>query len=224
MPLYPINAARLNRTLEELGRFGETPHGMNRLAFSPADIAGRAYAMDLMRRAGLETRIDPAGNIIGRKAGSDSSLPPIAMGSHTDTVPLGGKYDGALGVMGAVEVVQSLADHGHTTRHPLEVMIFTNEEGTRYHRWLIGSRAMAGLLENEDLDALDDEGVSLSSRMADIGGDLARADAAARRRGTWRPTSNCTSSRAPTCTAGAPTSEWLPASPAGQCSKWTSKG
>ena len=183
MPLYPINAARLNRTLEELGRFGETPHGMNRLAFSPADIAGRAYAMDLMRRAGLETRIDPAGNIIGRKAGSDSSLPPIAMGSHTDTVPLGGKYDGALGVMGAVEVVQSLADHSHTTRHPLEVMIFTNEEGTRYHRWLIGSRAMAGLLENEDLDALDDEGVSLSSRMADIGGDLARADAAARRQG-----------------------------------------
>ena len=183
MPLYPINAARLNRTLEELGRFGETPHGMNRLAFSPADIAGRAYAMDLMRRAGLETRIDPAGNIIGRRAGSDSSLPPIAMGSHTDTVPLGGKYDGALGVMGAVEVVQSLADHGHTTRHPLEVMIFTNEEGTRYHRWLIGSRAMAGLLENEDLDALDDEGVSLSSRMADIGGDLARADAAARRQG-----------------------------------------
>ena len=183
MALYPINAARLNRTLEELGRFGETPHGMNRLAFSPADIAGRAYAMDLMRRAGLETRIDPAGNIIGRRAGSDSSLPPIAMGSHTDTVPLGGKYDGALGVMGAVEVVQSLADHGHTTRHPLEVMVFTNEEGTRYHRWLIGSRAMAGLLENEDLDALDDEGVSLSSRMADIGGDLARAEGAARRQG-----------------------------------------
>ena len=183
MPLYNIDAARLNRTLEGLGRFGETPYGMDRLAFSPADIASRSYTMELMRRAGLETRIDTAGNIIGRKAGSEDSLPALALGSHTDTVPYGGKYDGALGVMGAVEVVQTLADHGHTTRHPIEVMVFTNEEGTRYHRWLIGSRAMAGLLETEDLDAVDAEGVSLSSRMSDIGGDLSRVDDAARQSG-----------------------------------------
>ena len=183
MLLYPINSARLNRSLEELGRFGETPYGMDRLAFSSADIASRAFAMDLMRKAGLETRIDTAGNIIGRKAGSEDSLPAIALGSHTDTVPYGGKYDGALGVMGAIEVVQTLADRGHATRHPVEVIVFTNEEGTRYHRWLIGSRAMAGLLEQEDLDAVDDEGVSLSSRMADVGGDLSRVDEAARRTG-----------------------------------------
>jgi N-carbamoyl-L-amino-acid hydrolase len=183
MLLYPINSARLNRSLEELGRFGETPYGMDRLAFSSADIASRAFAMDLMRKAGLETRIDTAGNIIGRKAGSEDSLPAIALGSHTDTVPYGGKYDGALGVMGAIEVVQTLADRGHATRHPVEVIVFTNEEGTRYHRWLIGSRAMAGLLEQEDLDAVDDEGVSLSSRMADVGGDLSRVEEAARRTG-----------------------------------------
>ena len=183
MLLYPINSARLNLSLEELGRFGETSYGMERLAFSPADIASRNYTMELMRKAGLETRIDTAGNIIGRKSGSEDSFPAIALGSHTDTVPYGGKYDGALGVMGAIEVVQTLAERGHTTRHPVEVLVFTNEEGTRYHRWLIGSRAMAGLLEQEDLDAVDDEGVSLSSRVADVGGDLSRVDGAARRTG-----------------------------------------
>ena len=183
MPRISINAARLNQTLDELGRFGETPEGMDRLAFSPADVESREYTMDLMREAGLEVRIDAGGNIIGRKAGSDDSLPAIAMGSHTDTVPLGGKYDGALGVMGAIEVIRTLADNGHTTRHPLEGIVFTNEEGTRFHRWLIGSRAMAGMLEPEDLAAVDAEGVSLAQRMGDIGGDLARVDEAAREPG-----------------------------------------
>ena len=183
MPGFAINAARLNQTLEELGKFGETPEGMDRLAFSPADVESREYTMGLMREAGLEVRIDPAGNIIGRRAGSDNSLPAIAMGSHTDTVPLGGKYDGALGVMGAIEVVKTLAENSHVTRHPIEAIVFTNEEGTRFHRWLIGSRAMAGMLEPEDLAAVDAEGVSLAQRMGDIGGDLSRVDDAERQPG-----------------------------------------
>ena len=182
-PSIKINAARLNRTLAELGRMGETPQGMMRLAYSPADIQGREYAMSLMRQAGLETRIDPAGNIIGRKPGSDPDLPAIALGSHTDTVPNGGKYDGALGVLGAIEVAHTLAENSRTLRHPLEVIIFTNEEGTRFHRWLLGSRAMAGLLEPEDYTAVDEEGVSLERRLADIGGDLSRIDQARRHRG-----------------------------------------
>ena len=183
MPGIAINAARLNHTLEELGKFGETPEGMDRLAFSPADIESREYTMGLMREAGLEVRIDAGGNIIGRKAGADDSLPAIALGSHTDTVPLGGKYDGALGVMGAIEVVKTLAENGHVTRHPIEAIVFTNEEGTRFHRWLIGSRAMAGMLEPEDLAAVDAEGVSLAERMGDIGGDLSRVAEAARKPG-----------------------------------------
>jgi beta-ureidopropionase / N-carbamoyl-L-amino-acid hydrolase len=183
MPPPTINAARLNSALEELGRFGETPQGMQRLAFSPADIAGREYTISLMRRAGLETRIDPAGNIIGHKAGADPGLPAIALGSHIDTVPNGGKYDGALGVMGAIEVVQTLADHNHTLRHPVEALVFTNEEGTRFHRWLLGSRAMAGLLEPEDMTAVDDEGVALSARLSDIGGNLNRIGEARRQPG-----------------------------------------
>ena len=183
MPAFAINAERLNRTLDELGKFGETPEGMDRLAFSPADVESREYTMGLMREAGLEVRIDTGGNIIGRKAGSDDSLPAIAMGSHTDTVPLGGKYDGSLGVMGAIEVIKTLGENGHTTRHPVEAIVFTNEEGTRFHRWLIGSRAMAGMLEPEDLVAVDAEGVSLAERMGDIGGDLSRVDEAARKPG-----------------------------------------
>ena len=178
-----INAERLNRTLDELGKFGETPQGMDRLAFSPADVESREYTMGLMREAGMEVRIDTGGNIIGRKAGAVDLLPPLAMGSHTDTVPLGGKYDGALGVLGAIEVVKSLVDNAYTTRHPIEVIVFTNEEGTRFHRWLIGSRAMAGMLEPEDLAAVDAEGVSLAQRMGDIGGDLSRVDEAARKPG-----------------------------------------
>ena len=183
MPGIAINAARLNRTLDELGKFGETPEGMDRLAFSPADIESREYTMGLMREAGLDVRIDTGGNIIGRKAGADDSLPAIALGSHTDTVPLGGKYDGALGVMGAIEVVKTMAENGHITRHPIEAIVFTNEEGTRFHRWLIGSRAMAGMLEPEDLAAVDAEGVSLAERMGDIGGDLSRVAEAARQPG-----------------------------------------
>ena len=175
-----INADRLNRALQELGQIGESPLGMQRIAFSPEDIAGREYTINLMRNAGLETRIDPAGNIIGRREGSVPGLPAIALGSHTDTVPSGGKYDGALGVIAGVECAQSLADAGQSLRHPLEVVVFTNEEGTRFHRWLIGSRAMAGQLMDEDLSAVDDEGVTLATRMADIGGDLSRVSEAAR--------------------------------------------
>ena len=183
MPQPNIDATRLSRSLQELGAIGESPLGMQRVAFSPADVAGREYAMSLMRRAGMDTRIDAGGNVIGRKAGSDPRLPAIAMGSHTDTVPSGGKYDGALGVMAAIECVQTLTDSNRELRHPVEVVIFANEEGTRFHRWLIGSRAMAGMLENEDLNAVDDDGVGLGPCLADIGGDLTRIHEAARKSG-----------------------------------------
>ena len=180
MPRYSINNSRINRTLQELGQLGDSPEGMDRVAYSSEDIAGRDYTIKLMREAGLETRIDTAGNMIGRRAGSDDSLPAIALGSHTDTVPKGGKYDGALGVMGAIEVIRILEDQGHRTRHPLEVINFTNEEGTRFHRWLVGSRSMSGLLEQEDLDAVDDDGLPFGPCLADIGGDISRIGEAAR--------------------------------------------
>ena len=183
MPRYSINQSRLNQTLQELGHLGESPDGMDRVAYSHEDIAGREYSINLMREAGLETRIDTAGNIIGRTSGSDDSLPAIALGSHTDTVPKGGKYDGALGVMAAIEVMRTLKEQGHQTRHPVEVINFTNEEGTRFHRWLVGSRSMSGLLEQEDIDAVDDDGHGLGPCLADIGGDMSRISEAVRKPG-----------------------------------------
>ena len=176
-----INAARLNDTLTSLGQIGNTEEGMQRVAFSPYDVSGRDYVMELMRRAGMSVRIDAAGNIIGRVEGSVPSLPAIVMGSHTDTVPAGGQYDGALGVIAAIEVVQALADAGQTTRHPLEVMVFTNEEGTSFHRWLLGSRAIAGLWEAEDFAAVADDGATLASRLPDIGGNISHIEEARRR-------------------------------------------
>jgi N-carbamoyl-L-amino-acid hydrolase len=178
-----INSGRLNRTVQELGSIGDSPLGMQRVAFSPEDVTGREYVISLMQKAGMETRIDPAGNIIGRLEGSEPGLPAIGMGSHTDTVPSGGKYDGALGVLAAVECVQTLADNNSRLRHPVEAMVFTNEEGTRFHRWLLGSRAMAGMLLEEDLNAVDDDGVSLGSCLADIGGDISRIQEAVRAQG-----------------------------------------
>ena len=178
-----IDPVRLNRTVQELGAIGESPQGMQRVAFSPEDVAGREYVISLMRKAGMETRIDPAGNIIGRLEGSEPGLAAIGMGSHTDTVPSGGKYDGALGVLSALECVQTLSDNNSRLRHPVEAMVFTNEEGTRFYRWLLGSRAMAGMLLDEDLNAVDDDGVTLGSCFADIGGDMGRIQEAARAKG-----------------------------------------
>lgn len=183
MPSPNIIAIRLNHSLEDLGRIGHTDRGMQRVAFSDFDIEGRAHTMEMMRQVGLAVRIDPAGNIIGRKDGSVAGLASIALGSHIDTVPNGGKYDGALGVMGAIECVQTLQDQGMTTRHPLEVLVFTNEEGTGFPLWLFGSRAMAGTLSPEDLTAVDQEGVGLDTRLRAIGGDLSLIRQAARTHG-----------------------------------------
>ena len=113
-----INIERLTRTLAALGRLGETREGMQRLAFTPADIEGREYVKGLMRKAGLEVRVDAAGNIIGRRRGTVARLPAVGIGSHTDTVPNGGKYDGALGVMGAIECVQTLKDRSRGNSSP----------------------------------------------------------------------------------------------------------
>ena len=178
-----VNGRRLNATLEALGKIGDTPEGMQRVAFSPADVDGRRYVMDLMAEAGLQVRMDAAGNIIGRREGRDGNAPAIALGSHVDTVPSGGKYDGALGVLAAIESARTLDDHGITTRHPLEVLVFTNEEGTTFNRWLLGSRAMAGTWDQADLEAADPAGVGLAEYFPRIGGDFDRVEEAARRKG-----------------------------------------
>ena len=180
-----INSERLNSTLQALGRIGESPAGMQRVAFSPDDVLGRSYVMELMRQAGLSVRVDPAGNIIGRRPGTDSRLLPIGLGSHVDSVPNGGKYDGALGVLSAIEAVQTLNDMDMVTGHTLEVLVFTNEEGTRFNRWLLGSRAMAGLWEEGDYQAVDGEGIGIAQHLQAIGGDLAKVAEVPRSQGEF---------------------------------------
>ena len=182
MKTLNINSKRLNQTLSELGTIGSTSQGMQRLAFTQYDIEARDMTLSLMNGAGLNARIDTAGNIIARKEGTSPDLAAIALGSHIDTVPNGGKYDGALGVIGAIEVAQILEDTQTKLRHPLEIVVFTNEEGTRFKRWLFGSRAMAGLLEPDDETAADEEGIPMSSRLGDIGGNMLQISKAPRGR------------------------------------------
>jgi len=164
---FRINGPRLVQRLERLAEFGSTPEGgVNRVAFSDQDILSRAYLRTLMERAGLDVRIDEAGNLIGRRPGLDPSLPVILCGSHSDTVPHGGKYDGALGVLAALECAQVLEENKILTRHPLEFIVFSDEEGG-----LIGSRAAAGELSSEALQIVSHSGKTIAQGIRDLGGD-----------------------------------------------------
>ena len=165
-----INAARLNTHLKELSAFGANPQGgVSRVAYSDFDRAGRTYVMDLMRAAHLDVQVDVAGNIFGRRAGTDGSLKPIVFGSHIDSVPEGGNYDGDLGSLAAIEVAQSLAEQGIGTRHPLEVVIWQNEEGGLY-----GSRAVSGQLTAAELSNTAWSGKSIEEGIAFLGGNRER--------------------------------------------------
>jgi N-carbamoyl-L-amino-acid hydrolase len=174
-----IDGARLNRRLAELSRFGRTEAGgVSRVAYSDADRDARATVLSWMREAGLETRVDAAGNLLGRLPGRDQSLPPILFGSHIDSVPDGGNYDGPVGSLGAIEVAARFSESGVTTRHPLEVAIFQNEENGK-----IGSRAMAGELAASELDLPTYTERTVREGIAFLGGDPARIDEARRKPG-----------------------------------------
>jgi N-carbamoyl-L-amino-acid hydrolase len=170
---------RIERGITELSAFGANPQGgVSRLAYSPADIAGREYIKALMRDAGLDVRVDTAGNIIGRRNGRDPDLPVIMMGSHIDSVPQGGNYDGDVGVIGAIEVVRLLREQGIVTRHPLEVVSFTDEEGG-----VVGSQAMAGRVGPEALDVMSHSGMTIRNGIRAVGGDPDRLALAHRKPG-----------------------------------------
>jgi N-carbamoyl-L-amino-acid hydrolase len=173
------NPDRMEQRIKMLGEFGANPEGgVSRVAFSDADLAGRAYIMDLMREAGLSVRVDTAGNIIGRREGREEDLPVIMFGSHIDSVPGGGNYDGDVGVIGAIEAVQLLQENGVTTRHPLEVVSFTDEEGG-----LTGSRAMVGQLTDRTLEVMSHSGMTIRDGIRHVGGDPNRLDLAERKPG-----------------------------------------
>ncbi|HXJ07385.1 MAG TPA: Zn-dependent hydrolase [Candidatus Acidoferrum sp.] len=173
-----VNQDRLWTTLQKLGEFGKNPEGgVSRVGFTEADLTGRAYVIGLMREAGLAVRIDPAGNIFGHRSGTEK-LPLLLFGSHIDSVPHGGNYDGDVGSLGALEVIRALDEEHLTTRHPLEVVIWTNEEGGRFYSGLFGSSAAAGILPADIAARQDENGEKLCDWLSRMGGDASRiADA-----------------------------------------------
>ena len=156
-----VSRDRLIGDLEELGKIGARDgRGRTRLVFSPEDQEARDFLMKRMKEADLRVSVDQVGNIIGRREGSGRGLPAVAFGSHIDTVPDAGMLDGCYGVLGALEVVRTLNDNDVTTRFPLEVIAFSNEEGVRFPL-MIGSRVVSGQMTLEDAYQLKDtSGVS----------------------------------------------------------------
>jgi N-carbamoyl-L-amino-acid hydrolase len=165
-----INRKRLEESMEALGRIGATAKGgLNRVALTDDDRRGRDLLVRWMREAGLAVTVDQMGNIFGQRAGGDGR-PPVLMGSHADSVPTGGKYDGQLGVLCALETIRTLNDGKIETRHPMAMAIFTNEEGARFQPAMIGSGVMAGKIPLEDAyNARDRDGLRLGDELERIG-------------------------------------------------------
>jgi beta-ureidopropionase / N-carbamoyl-L-amino-acid hydrolase len=177
-----VNGARLNEHLKALSEFGKNPQGgVSRVAYSEADRQGREYVIGLMRAAKLEVSIDAAGNLIGRReaANNNDRLLPILFGSHIDSVPEGGNYDGDVGSLGAIEVAQTLAEHNVMLRHPIEVVIFQNEEGG-----LIGSEAIVGALTERELGLVNKSGKTVRDGIKFIGGDITKLAGVKREKGS----------------------------------------
>ncbi|GAB2846167.1 Zn-dependent hydrolase [Pseudoduganella ginsengisoli] len=171
MQQLAINSARLWQSLMDLAAIGATEKGGNcRLALTALDGQGRDLVVGWMKQAGLEVRVDQIGNVFGRRAGRDSALAPVMTGSHIDTQPTGGKFDGCYGVLAGLEVMRTLNEHGIATQAPLELAIWTNEEGSRFVPVMMGSGVYSGRFPlQQALDARDSDGKSVRDELAAIG-------------------------------------------------------
>jgi N-carbamoyl-L-amino-acid hydrolase len=172
--------ARLAERMARLATFGANDAGgIDRVAFSDANIEARDWVAGLLRDAGFTPSTDFAGNLVARRDGTEEGLRPIMFGSHIDSVPGGGNFDGQVGSIGALEVATVLGEAGHDTRHPLEVVLFTNEEGGK-----TGSRAMAGEVEPFELDLVTASGFTIRDGLRRLGGDPARLEGVRRDAGS----------------------------------------
>lgn len=162
-----VNGQRIESRIFELAQFGRDANGHGyRVAYTKGDIEGRAWFMDLMKKAGLDPTIDAAGNIIGKRKGKNPMLKPIGFGSHIDMVPDGGNYDGTLGSISALEFIEVLNENNFVTEHPLELIIFGNEEGGT-----IGSKAMTSGLTSDGLLQKSQSGLTMAEGIKAIGGN-----------------------------------------------------
>ena len=157
-----IQKERLAKDFEAMARLTDVGDGINRLAFTDADWAGRQYIVDRMIDAGLTVEADGFGNVIGYKAGKNPDLPVVMVGSHTDSVPNGGNYDGVVGVLSAIEAVRSMTEDNVEHDHTIAVVDFMCEESSRFGAATLGSKAMHGELTLDDLHRLvDKKGISI---------------------------------------------------------------
>ena len=169
----PVNASRIAGIVNGLAGITELDRPYTRRAFTPLFLEGRAFLDRRFRAAGLETRIDAAGNLIGRRKGRKSVLGTIMLGSHSDTVPDGGRFDGIAGVAAALEVARALTDNGIELDHDLEIVDFLAEEVSIFGVSCVGSRGMAGVLSDGWLSRTQGE-LSLRQGIVEVGGDPSR--------------------------------------------------
>lgn len=167
-----VDASRIAADIDALAAITEPDRPYTRRAFTPLFLEGRRYLEDRFRSAGLETRIDAAGNLIGRRAGTEPGLGTLMLGSHSDTVPEGGRFDGIAGVVAALEVARTIADRGITLIHDLEIVDFLAEEVSIFGVSCIGSRGMAGVMPVEWLERQSGE-LSLKEGLMMVGGNPA---------------------------------------------------
>lgn len=162
-----VNSDRLAQSVESLAQIGQIPQGgVRRIAYSPEDIQARNLVQHWMIEAGMSVRLDTAGNIIGRYPGTFPQPPALATGSHIDTVPNGGRYDGAFGVLAGLEVVRVLNEQQMRLVHPFEVIVFTDEEGS-----MIGSKAMSGKVNNDTAYYRRPDGTNIQTCLERVGGN-----------------------------------------------------
>lgn len=177
--LIKVNSQRIESRIFELAKFGKDSLGRNyRVAYTRGDIEGRNWFIGEMKKAGLEVSIDAAGNIVGKRNGKNPILKPIGFGSHIDMVPDGGNYDGCVGSIAALEMIDVLNENKIITDHPLEIIIFSNEENAT-----IGSSALAGNLNAEELKVVSQNGLTIAEGTKAIGGNPENIKSAIRKNG-----------------------------------------
>ena len=166
-----IDRDRLSRELETLGAISsEPPPVVTRVVFTEADLRARAFVKQLYRDAGLTIREDAIGNTFARWPGAEPGLPAVATGSHIDAIPNAGRYDGTVGVLGGLEAIRALIRAGFRPRRSIELILFTSEEPTRFGIGCLGSRVLAGVLDESAAARLTDrDGVSLDAASAAAG-------------------------------------------------------
>jgi len=166
-----VNAERLWQMLMDMAKIGATTKGGNtRLALTDEDISGRALLLEWAKQINLSIHYDEVGNLILRRSGQNQTALPIAMGSHLDTQPKGGRFDGIYGVLAGMEVLQRLEEQNIVTDHPLELVVWMNEEGARFTPAMMGSAAFAGVLPKQQVyDTTDKNGISVYSELVRTG-------------------------------------------------------